>query len=205
MFETEYARYAKCGEVHVGYRVFGDGPLDIVLVSGLTSNIDVEFRAPGETTEFEALAGIARCILFDKRETGISDRPVGVPSLEERMEDVRAVMDAVASSHAVLYGRADGGAMSVLFAATYPERTVALILTNPRAALHLRSRLPVGAESRGIRTRDGRGSAQLGNPGAGARDRPALAPTDAPWRRASANRPRERRREGAPRGVGRLD
>lgn len=106
--------------------------MDIVLVSGLTSNLDVDFRAPAETDEFEALRATARCIAFDKRGTGISDRVIGAPSLEERMEDVTAVMDAAGSAQAVIYGKADGGAMSVLFAATYPERTLALVLANPR-------------------------------------------------------------------------
>jgi class 3 adenylate cyclase len=131
-FESGDVRYAKSGSVHIGYRVFGAGPLDIVLVSGLTSNIDAGFWAPEEADELEALGRIARCIIFDKRGTGISDRVTGAPPLEERMEDVRSVMEAANSAHAVIYGRADGGAMSILFAATYPERTLALILANPR-------------------------------------------------------------------------
>ena len=131
-FETADVRYAKSGDVHIGYRVFGAGPIDIVLVSGLTSNIDSGFWAPEEAQELEALERIARCIIFDKRGTGISDRVTAAPSLEERMDDVRAVMDAADSSHAAIYGKHDGGAMGVLFAATYPERTLALILANPR-------------------------------------------------------------------------
>jgi class 3 adenylate cyclase len=131
-FRTAEVRYAKSGDVHIGYRVFGAGAFDIVLVSGLTSNLDSGFWAPEEAEELEALERIARCIIFDKRGTGISDRVAGAPSLEQRMEDVRAVMEAAESSSAVIYGRADGGAMSVLFAATYPERTLALILANPR-------------------------------------------------------------------------
>jgi class 3 adenylate cyclase len=130
-FDTAEVRYAKSGDVHIGYRVFGDGPLDMVFVSGLTSNLDSGFWAPEEVEEFEACGRMARCTIFDKRGTGISDRVVGAPSLEERMDDLRAVMDATQSRHAVVYGRHDGGAMSILFAATYPERTVALILANP--------------------------------------------------------------------------
>ena len=126
-FDTAEVRYAKSGDVHVGYRVFGAGPFDIVFVSGLTSNIDAGFWAPEEAEELEALERVARCIIFDKRGTGISDRVAGAPPLEQRMEDVRAVMEGANSSSAVIYGRADGGAMSVLFAATYPERTRALI------------------------------------------------------------------------------
>jgi class 3 adenylate cyclase/pimeloyl-ACP methyl ester carboxylesterase len=131
-FETAEVRYAKSGDVHIGYRVFGAGGFDIVFVSGLTSNIDSGFWAPEEAEELEALERVARCIIFDKRGTGISDRVAGAPPLEQRMEDVRAVMEGANSSSAVIYGRADGGAMSVLFAATYPERTLALILANPR-------------------------------------------------------------------------
>ncbi len=131
-FNTAEVRYAKSGDVYIGYRVFGAGPRDIVIVSGLTSNIDSGFWAPQEADELEALNRIARCIIFDKRGTGISDRVTTVPSLEERMDDVRAVMDAAGSTHAAIYGKHDGGAMGVLFAATYPKRTLALILANPR-------------------------------------------------------------------------
>jgi len=126
-------RYAKSGDVHIAYRVKGGGLFDVVLVPGLTTNLDALVEEAGETEELDALAKFARCIVFDKRGTGVSDRVAGAPSLEERMDDVRAVMDATRSSRAAIYGRGgDGGAMSVLFAATYPERTVALILTNPR-------------------------------------------------------------------------
>jgi class 3 adenylate cyclase len=131
-FDTADVRYAKSGDVHIGYRVFGEGPFDIVFVSGLTSNLDSGFWAPEEVEEFESFGGMARCIIFDKRGTGISDRVVGAPSLEERMDDLRAVMDAAESRNAVIYGRHDGAAMSILFAATYPQRTVALILANPQ-------------------------------------------------------------------------
>jgi len=130
-FDTAETLYAKSGDLHIAYRVFGDGPVDFVLVPGLTSNLDPGFRAPDEVSEFEALERVFRCILFDKRGTGLSDRVEGAPPLEERMDDVRAVMDSAGSSQAVIFGRADGGAMSTLFAATYPDRTVALILANP--------------------------------------------------------------------------
>jgi class 3 adenylate cyclase len=130
--EVPETRYAKSGDVHVAYRVEGGGPRDVVIVPGLTSNLDAPFEPAGETEDLRVLAKVVRCIVFDKRGTGISDRVAGAPSLEERMDDVRAVMDAAGSSHAAIDGRADGAAMSLLFAATYPERTVALILTNPR-------------------------------------------------------------------------
>jgi class 3 adenylate cyclase len=132
--DVQETRYAKSGDVHIAYRVVGAGRFDVVFVPGLTSNLDAQLRTPGadEADEVEVLSNVARCITFDKRGTGISDRVVGAPSLEERMDDLRAVMDAVGSQKAAIYGRADGGAMSLLFAATYPERTVALLLTNPR-------------------------------------------------------------------------
>jgi class 3 adenylate cyclase len=131
-FEAAEVGYAKSGDVHVAYRVFGEGPLDIVRVAGLTSNLDAGFWAPWEAEELEALGGMARCLIFDKRGTGISDRVAGAPSLEERMDDVRAVMEAAGSRRAVIYGRRDGAAMSALFAATYPERTLALVLASPQ-------------------------------------------------------------------------
>jgi class 3 adenylate cyclase len=131
-FDTGEVRYATSGDVHIGYRAFGAGPLDILVVAGLSSNLDSGFWVADEVEEFETLGSVARCLIFDKRGTGISDRVVGAPPLEERMDDVRAVLDAARSPQAVIYGRRDGAAMSVLFAATYPERTLALILANPQ-------------------------------------------------------------------------
>jgi class 3 adenylate cyclase len=121
-------RYAKSGDVHIAYQVVGDGPLDLIWVPGATSNIELLWEFP-EFARFSArLASFCRLISFDKRGTGLSDRDFGVPTLEERMDDVRAVMDAVRSQSAALFGQSEGGPMSVLFAATYPERTNALIL-----------------------------------------------------------------------------
>jgi class 3 adenylate cyclase len=130
-FDAAEVHYARSGDVHIGYRVFGEGPFDIVRVAGFTSNLDAGFWTTQEAEELKALGRMARCLIFDKRGTGISDRVPGAPSLEERMDDVRAVMDAAGSRRAVIYGRRDGAAMSVLFAATYPERTLALVLANP--------------------------------------------------------------------------
>jgi class 3 adenylate cyclase len=120
-------RYASSGDLSIAYQVFGDGPLDIVLAWGGVSHIELFWEWPGFARYFERLAGFARVIQFDRRGTGLSDRMVGVATLEERMDDVRAVMDAVGSERAALIGESEGGPMSVLFAATYPERTVALI------------------------------------------------------------------------------
>ena len=121
-------RYAKSGDVHIAYQVVGDGPLDLIFVPGFVSNVELAWESPGSAQFFSRLAAFSRLILFDKRGTGLSDRHVGVAHLEERMHDVRAVMDAVGSERAALFGVSEGGAMSMLFAATYPERTRALTL-----------------------------------------------------------------------------
>jgi class 3 adenylate cyclase len=120
--------YAQNGGVHIAYQVVGQGELDIVLALGFISHLDLEWEAPNMARLFRELASFARLIRFDKRGTGLSDRAVGVPTLEERMDDVRAVMDAAGSQRAVLMGVSEGAPMCILFAATYPERTQALIL-----------------------------------------------------------------------------
>ncbi|WP_108522715.1 adenylate/guanylate cyclase domain-containing protein [Bradyrhizobium algeriense] len=121
-------QYAKSGDVRIAYQVVGEGPFDLVFVPGFISNLDVAWEEPYRARVWTRLAAFARLIMFDKRGTGLSDRTVGVPTLEERMDDVRAVMDAVGSQQAALFGISEGGAMSLLFAATYPERTRALVL-----------------------------------------------------------------------------
>jgi class 3 adenylate cyclase/pimeloyl-ACP methyl ester carboxylesterase len=122
-------RYAKSGDLHIAYRVEGDGPLDIVFVPPHVWGIDLPEAVRPEFRGFIAqLGSLGRVIQFDKRGTGSSDSVVGAPTLEERMDDVRAVMDAADSRCAALVGVADGSAMSLLFAATYPERTFALAL-----------------------------------------------------------------------------
>ena len=121
-------QYAKSGDVRIAYQVVGDGPFDLVFVPGFISNLDAAWEEPYRARVWTRLAAFARLIMFDKRGTGLSDRAVGVPTLEERMDDVRAVMDAAGSQQAALFGISEGGAMSVLFAATYPERTRALVL-----------------------------------------------------------------------------
>ena len=120
-------RYAQSGDVHVAYRVFGAGPLDLVFASGLDFP-SVEFHDQSIGSGFDELTRRMRVIRFDKRGTGASDRVSGVPSLEERMDDVRAVMDAVGVERAALLGHVDGAALAILFAATYPERVFALVL-----------------------------------------------------------------------------
>ncbi len=129
-------RYAKSGGVHIAYRVHDEGPFDIVVVPPWFWAIDAFGCEPEDLDALAGLSSLGRVIVFDKRGTGSSDQIVGAPTLEERMDDVRAVMDAVGSSCAGVIGVSDGGAMSVLFAATYPERTfaLALLLASPRVA-----------------------------------------------------------------------
>ncbi len=121
-------RYAKSGDVHIAYAVTGEGPLDLILVPAWASNIELYPEDPRAARLNERLASFSRLIRFDKRGTGLSDRLGGSPTLEERMDDVRAVMDAVGSERAALLGFWEGGPMSALFAATHPERVTALIL-----------------------------------------------------------------------------
>jgi class 3 adenylate cyclase len=121
-------RYARSGDVNIAYQVSGGGPFDLMLVQGFVSHLDVDWDEPGTAHFLRRLGSFSRLIRFDKRGTGLSDRPGGLPDLETRMDDVRAVMDAVGSEQAALLGYSEGGPMCCLFAATYPERTSALVL-----------------------------------------------------------------------------
>jgi len=121
-------RYAKSGDVHIAYQVLGEGSLDLVVIPGFVSNVEMAWEWPELGRFVERLGSFARVITFDKRGTGLSDRGVGAPTIEERMDDVRAVMDAVGSERAALLGISEGGPMSMVFAATYPERTHSLVL-----------------------------------------------------------------------------
>lgn len=130
-------RYAHSGDVHIAYAVVGDGPIDVVFVPGFASNVnhilDPE-RNPVNAAWFERMSRFARVIVFDKRGTGLSDRTVDVASLDVRMDDVRAVMDAAGSEQAALVGVSEGGPMSILFAATFPERTHSLTIFGSMAS-----------------------------------------------------------------------
>ena len=132
---TPATKYASSGGVSIAYQVLGDGPLDLVLVPGWVSNLDVFWEEPAVERFFRRLASFSRLILFDKRGTGLSDRVVDLPSLEVRMDDVRAVLDAVGSEHAALFGYSEGGPMCALFAATYPARASALIMCGAYARM----------------------------------------------------------------------
>ena len=131
-------RYARSGDVHIAYQVLGQGPLDLVFVPGFVSNLEHHWEDPGFSHLLHRLASFCRLIQFDKRGTGLSDHvPVSdLPSLEARMDDVRAVLDAVGSKRAALLGASEGGPLAMLFAATYPERTRALVLYGSYAHFH---------------------------------------------------------------------
>ena len=130
MIESPETRYARSGDLHIAYQVIGDGPRDLVMVPGFVSNVETVWEVPAAAEFLRRLASFSRLILFDKRGTGLSDRvPVSaLPSLEARMDDVRAVLDAAGSTRASLFGISEGGPMCVLFAATHPQRVDHLVL-----------------------------------------------------------------------------
>jgi len=126
-------RYARSGDVNIAYQVVGDGPFDLVWVPGYVTHLELAWKLPNFGPVLAATASYSRLIKFDKRGTGMSDPVSGAPTLETRMDDVRAVMDAVGSRRAAFFGLSEGASLSVLFAATYPERTAALVLRSPVA------------------------------------------------------------------------
>src|SRR4051812_13499357 len=115
-------RYARSGELSIAYQVIGDGPVDLVLGPGFVSHLEYAWEYPGFAHYLRRLAAFARLICFDKRGTGLSDRAAGIAPLDERMDDVRAVMDAAVAARAVLFGVSESGPLMALFAATHPER-----------------------------------------------------------------------------------
>ena len=119
--------YAKSGDVSIAYQVLGSGPVDLIYVPGWVSHLEYGWEEPSVARFYRRLASFSRLILFDKRGTGMSDQGTNMPTLEQRMDDVRAVMEAVGSERAIVFGMSEGGNMAMLFAATYPERTIALI------------------------------------------------------------------------------
>ncbi|MGQ7846010.1 alpha/beta fold hydrolase [Granulosicoccus sp. 3-233] len=127
---TPEIRYTSSGDVNIAYQVIGDGPQDLLVISGWISNLEVLWECPEYVRFVEYLAEFSRVILFDKRGTGLSDRVHDLPSLEVRMDDVRALLDAVGSTSATLFGWSEGAPMSCLFAATYPDRIKRLILAS---------------------------------------------------------------------------
>ncbi|WP_027576478.1 adenylate/guanylate cyclase domain-containing protein [Bradyrhizobium sp. WSM1743] len=121
-------RYARSGELNIAYQTMGDGPIDLVIVPGMITHVEFLHEIPGYTDFLRRLAMFARVVTFDKSGQGLSDRAFGVPSLEQRMDDIRAIMDDIGSTRAALLGCSEGAPISVMFAATYPQRTSHLIL-----------------------------------------------------------------------------
>ena len=128
MITMPTTQYARAGDVSIAYQVVGDGPIDLVIVPGYVSHVEMIWDNPGAVRMIERIASFARLILFDKRGNGLSDPVDGAPLLEERIDDVRAVMEAAGSTRAVLLGASEGVPMCLLFAATHPELVSALVL-----------------------------------------------------------------------------
>jgi pimeloyl-ACP methyl ester carboxylesterase len=137
-------QYALSGQVAIAYQALGAGPLDLIVTPGFISHRELEWEHPGAVHFYKRLATFARVIVFDKRGTGMSDR-VAVATLEERIDDIRAVMDAADSQRAALLGMSEGGSMAILFAATYPERTTALLLYGTFARFLRAADYPIGS------------------------------------------------------------
>jgi class 3 adenylate cyclase len=133
--ELPEVRYVRSGDVNIAYQILGDGPVDLVFVPGFISNLESAWWHASMAAFYRRLARFSRLIVFDKRGTGMSDRATGIADLETRMDDVRAVMDAARSSRAALLGYSEGASMAALFAATYPERTRALVMYGALVAL----------------------------------------------------------------------
>jgi pimeloyl-ACP methyl ester carboxylesterase len=121
-------RYAKSGDVHIAYQVFGNGPGTIIIIPGFISHIEHSWDSPDQARWLNHLARRAQVVIFDKRGTGLSDRLGQLPNLDQRMDDARAVMDAAGIERAAIMGVSEGGSLAVLFAASHPERCSALIL-----------------------------------------------------------------------------
>jgi pimeloyl-ACP methyl ester carboxylesterase/DNA-binding winged helix-turn-helix (wHTH) protein len=128
-------RYARSGNIHIAYRILGDGPQDIVMIPGTLTHLEIYWATPALRQLLNRLTTFARVIMFDKRGQGLSDRVVAEQTLEERIDDVRTVMDSANSKRATIYGWSEGGPMSLMFAATYPERATALVLYGTFASI----------------------------------------------------------------------
>jgi pimeloyl-ACP methyl ester carboxylesterase/class 3 adenylate cyclase len=144
-FEMPETQYAQSGDLSIAYQVLGDGPMDVVFVSGFISHQELAWELP-LTLPTRNIASYARLITFDKRGTGLSERSLGYGEAEDRMDDIRAVMDAVGSERAAIIGLSEGGPLAILFAATYPERASALVLWDTYARGHRSDDYPIGLD-----------------------------------------------------------
>ena len=142
--EVPDVQYARSGDVNIAYHVVGAGGLDLVFAPGYVSHLTHVLENPTVAGFFERLASLGRLIRFDRRGIGLSDRPRDVATLEARMDDIRAVMDATGSRRAALIATGDAGAMATLFAATYPERVAAVVLWSPYARGTAAADYPIG-------------------------------------------------------------
>lgn len=163
MIESAPIRYARSGEVNVAYTVFGDGPVDLVFVPAFASHLEVSAEQPASARFLERLASFSRVIALEKRGTGLSDPVDHTPTLEEWVDDVRAVMDAVGSERAAVVGISEGGTTAVLFAATYPERTTHLILIATYAKFAWAPDYPFGVEKEAFERLTGAVAARWGD------------------------------------------
>ena len=194
-------RYAKSGDVHIAYQVLGEGAFDLVFVPGFVSNVEATWQQPGRAAFFRRLASFSRLIIFDKRGTGMSDRTSQIFTLEQRMEDVQAVMDAAGSRRAALFGISEGGPMSILFAASHPQRTTALVVCGSYAKRSWAEDYPFGWREEKWTTVLGNMERNWGTPkGVDLELRPQVAraarelPVHGARRAAPAPRPRDRHR-----------
>jgi pimeloyl-ACP methyl ester carboxylesterase len=137
-------RYAKSGEVHIAYQVVGDGPVDLVFIPGLFTHVEHQWDEPGFARFLGRLASFSRLIVFDARGAGLSDQAPELPPMEEQIDDLLAVLDAIGSKSAAIFGMSQAGPMAVLFAASYPERTRAIVLYGSYASARRREGYPWG-------------------------------------------------------------
>jgi len=144
-------RYARSGDVSIAYQVLGEGAFDVVMVPGSVSHVELQWEVARMAAFLRGVAEQARVLVFDKRGTGLSDRVAGVPTLEERSDDIRAVMDAAGSERAALAGSEEGVPMSVVFAASHPERVSALVLHEGSARWLWAPDYPMGETEREAR------------------------------------------------------
>ena len=139
-------QYVQCGELSIAYQVVGDGPVDLLYTQGWLSNLEYAWESPDYARFLTKLSGFSRLISFDKRGTGLSDREVGFPTLEERSEDIEAVLDATGADRIAILGVSEGGNIAAMFSATYPERVKALILCGSSARARWAPDYPWGAK-----------------------------------------------------------
>lgn len=201
-------RYARSGDVSIAYQVIGEGAFDLVHIPPMSSHVELAWQVPGIAFFNRRLAAFSRLVCFDKRGTGMSDPVVGAPTLETRMDDVRAVMDAVGSERAALLGVSEGGPMSLLFAATYPERVWALVLAGSYARVLWAPDYPAGYPEDEYRDAIARGQEfrRLNPDEHAAKRAESLAPSaDADGKRAFATYLRQSASPGAAAALSRMN